>query len=825
MGQGWVIGSWVARRAALYVTSALALSGTAWAQNSTAQNAPVPAAGSGTPEVQSEIIVTAQKRAQSLQQVPISIQALTAAKLDQLQVRNFQDYVQYLPSVSFTTGGGGAPGNLSTAFRGIATDGGLNASGTLPTVGLYLDEQPITSISGSVDVHIYDVARVEALAGPQGTLFGASSEAGTIRIITNKPDASKFSGSYELEGNHILAHGTGGIAEGYVNIPIVPDVAALRVVGWYNRVGGYISNEPRSRTYPTSKITQTNDGLTGKDLNYQDIYGLRAQLGINLGEHWTVTPSVNAQSTEWHGSFRSDDTKVGELQVGHFTPEYGRDSWYQAGLTINGKVSDFEIVYAGYYQDRAKNDQYDYSDYAFYYDAIAGSGAYYKDNAGNLINPNQVNHNHSNTTKLSQEFRIASPQDKRVRGIVGAFYQRQTELGENDYLTAGFADGISVPGRPGQVWLTLENRIDRDYAGFGQVDLDVTDKLTLTGGGRYYKFDNSLVGFFGVNTTFFGTGTRRCLPVNAAGVSIATGGPYGIGQAVVSGTPCTNLGVVNADGTIGPKRSKGDGATWRANATYKFDRDHLVYFTASTGFRPGGINRAGNAGVFDADHLTNYEVGTKNTLFDRRLTLNLTGFWEEWDGVQVTFQAPGGSGVSQIANAGGARSRGVEGDFSWRLPSGLTLSGAATYVDAVLTSPLFTPSLAAPAGTRLPLTPQFKGNLIGRYDFAVHGDIKAHAQLAGTYTGPRSSVITVSDAALYGALPDYFTLEAALGAQKGNFNVEVYARNLTDARGQQSRAAECNIHYCGPSKFDPVGEVYRIYIQPRTIGIRFGQKF
>ena len=287
---------------------------------STALAAPVAAQQLADATLTDDIVVTAQKREQGLQRVPISIQALAEKRLDQLQVQRFEDYARYLPSIAYTTGNVGAPGNTSISFRGIATDGGLNPSGTLPTVGIYLDEQPITSINGSVDIHIYDVARIEALAGPQGTLFGASSEAGTIRIITNKPDPSKFSASYNVELNQILSHGTGGRAEAYVNVPLVRDKVALRVVGWGDRVGGYIDNVLRSRTFPTSKIVQTNSATVGNDLNDTTTYGGRAQLGIDLDDNWTVMPSVTAQATKWHGSFLSDDTKVGELKTAHYFP-------------------------------------------------------------------------------------------------------------------------------------------------------------------------------------------------------------------------------------------------------------------------------------------------------------------------------------------------------------------------------------------------------------------------------------------------------------------------------------------------------------------------
>ena len=792
--------------AALIGCSALVTPATAWAQATTAV----------VDNESAEIIVTAQKREENLQSVPISIVALTGKRLQDLQVRNFQDYAQYLPSVAFARGSTGVPGNVSVSFRGIATDAGLVASATLPTVGIYLDEQPVTSIVGSLDIHTYDIARVEALAGPQGTLYGASAESGVIRIITNKPDPSKFAAGFDLEANQIFKGGTGGMAEGFVNVPIVADRIALRVVGWYNHTGGYIDSIRRSRTFATSKITQTS--LVGNDLNSSDVVGLRAQLGIDLDENWTVTPSVNYQKSTWDGPFRSDDDKAGVLKVGHFFPEFGRDEFYQAGATITGKIANFDVTYAGYYMNRVFQSQNDYADYGFYYDAIAGSGSGVVDNAGKLIDPSQLYNNRRVSTKLSQELRVASPKDERFRVLAGLFYQRQTELGEDDYLTPGFADRLSVPGRPGQVWLTLQQRVDRDYAAFGQAEFDVTDKLTLTGGLRAYKFDNTLVGFYGVNTTYFGTGVRQCLGPKT--------GPYNIGVAVVPGTPCTNLGVLNSDGTISPKQSKGSGFTYRANATYKFDADHLVYATVSSGFRPGGINRAGGATPFDADKLTNYEIGTKNSFFDRHLALNLTLFQGDWKNVQVTYQAPGNNGVAQITNAGGARARGIEGDLSWRDPGGFSLAANGTYVDAKLTAPLFTgsPLPTAPAGTRLPLTPRFKGSVTARYEFDT-GAWRSHVQASVAYIGDRIATLPTADSAKLGISPAYTQVDASVGAVRGTTTVEIYVRNLGDVRGEQSRSAQCSINYCGPSAFDPVGEIYRIYNQPRTIGLRFGQRF
>src|SRR4051812_18322517 len=174
-----------------------------------------------------EVVVSAQKRNESLQDVPLSIQAIGQEQLAELKVDDFGDYVKYLPNVSYQTLG---PGLSRPYIRGVASGENANHSGPLPSVGVYLDEQPITTINGPLDVQIYDIARVEVLAGPQGTLYGASSQAGTIRIITNKPDPDAFDAGYELTGSS-LEGDLGYLAQGFLNIPL-SEKAAIRIVGW-----------------------------------------------------------------------------------------------------------------------------------------------------------------------------------------------------------------------------------------------------------------------------------------------------------------------------------------------------------------------------------------------------------------------------------------------------------------------------------------------------------------------------------------------------------------------------------------------------------------
>src|ERR1700722_2244739 len=294
-------------RASPVASALLACLPAAYAQERTAENAGL-----------EEIVVTAQKRSENMQDVPVSIQALSSAKLEELHVSSFDDYAKFLPSVSFLGDATGGPGFEHVYMRGVSSSVLENHSGSLPTVGVYLDEQPVTTIDGVLDIHIYDIARIEVLAGPQGTLYGASSEAGTLRIITNKPDPKGFDAGYNLEGNTV-AHGDGGyVAEGFVNIPLSSD-AAVRLVGWSEHDGGFIDNVPGTRSYPPSGICIANTNpppagcistpsLARKNFNGVDTAGARAALKFDLDDSWTITPMVMGQGMKTSGVFGYDPT-------------------------------------------------------------------------------------------------------------------------------------------------------------------------------------------------------------------------------------------------------------------------------------------------------------------------------------------------------------------------------------------------------------------------------------------------------------------------------------------------------------------------------------
>ena len=791
-----------------------------------------------------EIIVTAQKREENLQNVPISILALGTKKLDQLGISNFNQYSQQLPSVAFQTT---APGSTTVYMRGVASGGDGNHSGSLPSVGVYLDEQPVTTIGGTLDVHIYDIARIESLAGPQGTLYGASSEAGTIRIITNKPSTAGFEGRVDGEINQVKSGGVGGTLEGMINVPI-SSAAALRVTGFYQRDAGYIDNVAGTRSFlpRPGGITVNNNALVEKDFNDTETYGGRAALKIDLDDTWTVTPTLLYQQQRTHGVYGFDKS-VGDLKVQHFFPDFGKDRYAQAALTIEGKLGNWDLTYAGAYLDRKRSSSADYSDYAETYDNLyAGVGGvagyfYFSDAAGNGIDPRQKVIGSDHFKKLSQEFRVASPQENRFRVVAGLFYQHQTNEIHQDYQVANLAPSLSVNGLPGTLWLTQQHRSDKDYAIFGEASFDIADNLTLTAGGRGFIYDNSLIGFFGFGRDPNGppfnaagssrTGVAGCFNTDGSTVrNNPAGTPL---PAAVAGGPCTNLGTF-ANGRIIPKSTEGQGFTHKLNLTWKPSDDVLAYGTWSRGFRPGGINRRGTVAPYAPDFLTNYEFGLKTTSLDGKLKINGAVYQQEWKSFQYAFL--GQNSFTEIHNGPNARVRGVEIDASLNL-AGFNLGVAGSYNDAKIRKNLcaaddatFTCTaggnfIAAPAGTRLPITPRLKISGNARYSFPL-GSAKGHVQAVVTHQSSASSDLrtaatqagtgnTYSPAGQLGRLGAYTTAAFSVGAEFTNFTLEAFVDNAFDKRAEISRYAECGACL----------RTYVVPVRPRTFGIRAGTKF
>ncbi len=835
-----------------------------------AQQPPATATAGGIPGGGlEEVVVTAQKRVENLQDVPISVQVLDTTKLEQLGIVNIDDYVKFAPGIAYVRGegqgGNGQPGESHIYIRGVVS-GGTNHSGSQPSVGEYLDEQPVTTIDGNVDVHIYDIARIEVLKGPQGTLYGASSESGTVRIITNKPDPTKFSGSLDLKGNQILHHGAGYELEGYVNIPLSADVA-VRLVGWGEYDGGYISNvagsnpsacifngvrtfgawsgQTESSAYTASGVVPnyypcvspanapigagsiTNVPWAKNDYNPVKTQGGRGALRWNIGDNWSVTPTVMAQTSTSEGFF-GYDPGVGDLALVHFSPENSSDSWQQSALTIEGKISNFDLVYSGGYFKRVAHSLADYSDYSSFYDRVYGSGIYWTGNSGNIIMPQELVNSRHDFEKWSHELRLNTPVNLPVKGTVGVFVQRQLHNIFEQYSMpgygfvnpygspanpAGLADTFSIPTLNQTIWLTDETRVDRDQAVFAQATWDITSKLSATGGIRFYKFDNTLDGFFGYSKNYTsGSGMSHCF-----------------GFSNVKFTPCLDLA----------KRIADRGNVPLGNLTYKFTPNAMIYATYSKGFRPGGVNRTAQADIppYTADFLKNYEIGWKTQLFDRHLRWNGAIFREDWNNFQYSFL--GVNSVTIIENAASARITGLESNIEWAPTQNFLTSLDFQWINAHLTQAACShgppcPGLHAdgifsfvwaPEGTKLPITPNFKGSLVGRYNVAPIGAWEPYIQGSWTYQSDASVQLRVDQSGVVGRMPAYALVDLRAGVTHDKLTGELFVMNLLDRRAQLSRFTQTapTLSDASPQPVDT--QAYIIPAQPRTIGARVAVRF
>ncbi len=794
-----------------------------------------------------EIVVTAQKRDETMQRVPLSIDVLTNQALSELNLQSFSDYAQMVPSIFTTPGMDEGSSFAGITMRAINSGSRGHPSSNAPTVGMYLDEMPLTTQQGNVDVHLYDIARIEVLQGPQGTLFGASSQAGTIRIISNTPELGQAFGGISLEGNTVDFDDTGYVMEGFVNAPI-NDNMAIRLVGWSRETAGWIDNVLGSRTFKgvedadtcaasgvdcsDDDITLTNENRARDNYNTVDTIGARAALRIELNENWTVSPTVMAQQSKSEGH-RGEDISgfVPRKQaVTHFMNQYTDDQWYMLGLTIEGKVGNFDLTYSGGYLERDVDGSYDYADYAYWYDAAYTTGFYADLNfqtggarpienqffpglAGSRNVQGYASEVYDQYERETHEIRITSDRDKRIRGMLGAFYMDSYHDYSIAYRLPGLADIMQFQG--GDPFLTKDtfylnsmDRFDDEKAVFGHVDYDITDNLELTVGARFFKPQQKVIGFTGysMNTNLAGwssSGELRC-------------DQLGNGQAEYQGKknlkPCLNV-----DKNISESES-----IYRANLNYRATDDVMLYATYSEGYRPGGINRNPNQSEFLSEFLTNYEVGWKTQFMDQRLQFNGAAFYNEWDDFQITFA--GENSITQIGNGPSAEILGLEANVIWIVTDALKISAAGARYEAELSSD-FVDFAAdgsvlrtrAPKGTPLPGTPDFKGNVVARYEFPI-GGFDGYVQSALTYVGERRSALQPADYAVSGDYSSITLLDLAAGLAKGSWSFDMFVNNATNNDTPWYDTAQCATATCGSQR-------YAIRERPTTVAFKVTKRF
>lgn len=540
-----------------------------------------------------EVVVTAQKRSASIQEVPLAIQAFTADSIDELDISRFEDFALLSPTINIASW---IPGTTSMVMRGVSDGGG--GGDTAATATLYLDEQPLTFRGQVPDLHHYDIERIEILNGPQGTHYGASATSGAVRVITNKPDPEAFSAGADISGGAIQDGDHTRTAEGFVNIPIGDGQAALRLVGWYDASLGFVDNLPANRTY-VNGVSVSNSRYVEDDCNEEEVSGFRASLRTNLGERWTGMLSVLNQESDIKGSWDYEPDLGGDREVTRFLPEQSDLSYGQVALTLEGDLGIGELVYAGAYYRRNSETVSDYSSYVAYVpwaawtQQFACNDFYWYGNT-DCNDPSMYFDLEWNVDRWSHEARLASSGDGPLNWIVGAFFEET----ESRQIAFWGMEGIQHQGVPSAYYLGSSGGsplpeewyfADAVYnweqlAGFGELEYQFAEMWRATFGMRAFRsqYDKAPSPDFNI---FYDP--------KAGGTSVA---------------------------------ASSDDVIFKANLTWEVNDELLTYFTFAQGFRPGGANTtAADDNIpetYGPDVLDSYEVGWKSTLADGRVLFN-----------------------------------------------------------------------------------------------------------------------------------------------------------------------------------------------------------
>jgi len=781
-----------------------------------------------------EIIeVTATKRSESIQEVPVTVTAITGDNLEKLGVASFDQYVEFLPNVVFQ---GTGPGQNEIYIRGAATSQTSIAVSSVqalqPSVAFYLDEQPVSMQGRNLDVYASDVERVEVLPGPQGTLFGASSQSGTVRLITNKPNHDGFSAGFDTSTSSTTGGDMSNSVEAYFNMSL-SDSLAVRVATYNDHQGGWIDNilnvpgeggytgsaEVISRvsgdalTNPeTIPVTAPkNDALVEDNFNTANYAGARFGLSYLINDEWELLVQHTQQSLDTEGVFAYDPNLEGESSVNRFVPENNNDDFGLTTWTLEGRLEQLDIVYTGGYLDRDINSTIDYTGYT-----NGGSfAAYYACNyAGapetqECVDPTKFYKEQTSTSRITHEFRVNTSAENRWRVTAGVFYDSQElstvgqfQLGNTDlpYFTdlqrtlAG-TDGINSNGGPFSSEISFVNDVTHtidQIALFGQLEFDITDTVTASFGARWYEIEDS---FKGATTTVdvsgrlkaFGDGSDEALTEFFGAEEAAA-----IQAAIASGQLETSLLDDNGKLTV-------DDTIIKASLDWKVSNDVMLFASYSEGFRPPVTNRVGGGsaknqeGAFDGfripvysttDSLDNIEFGFKSMLFDQTLRVNATAYYSKISDLQTSrFDPTNISFLVFTDNVGDAEIKGIDGDFSWAATDNLMISGAFSFIDTELTSVNNELAGIAPAvGSQLPYSAEFSGNLQAEYIYEIAQDMTGYVNASISYTGERLASMTMDAYVLEDATNLVYGTGSGLSIQK---EADTYSGvNYQDSNGE-----------------------------------------
>ncbi len=757
----------------------------------------VAAGSAGAQEVTGleEVIVTATKRAERLQDVSESISAFDTNAIAMRGLQQMDDIVKYIPGMSLAQR---EPGGTTLVFRGVASSG--LQFGAVSSSALYLDEQPITQSGRNPDPRFIDIERVEALRGPQGTLYGASSQSGTLRVITAKPDPTGFDAWTEAQ-----VSSTSGGAEGYdvsamVNLPLAGDRVALRLVGFSAEDAGYIDNvlaESQGGTFDNSDDVE-------KDVNDIRTTGGRAALRFDFSD--SVNATIGAIYQDTHAGGHGDLTVgAGDLKQARFESESLDDRWYQIGLTLNASLPFGDLVVSGSYFDRKFAYEADATDYEFSFNQLA---IYYNTLAydfGGDPRGFATNHEHTDITTFEARLQSSHDAESRWSWLAGVFYSKETGHTEFDSYVHGYENTPAFAYfsyleynvynntlAPTEAWfIGLYDTELEQKAVFGELGFDLTDNFTITAGGRWFEYDRQFR-------------LHQESPEGFSGFTLTDANTHS-----------------NESGSVG-----------KLNLTYRFNRDRMVYATYSEGFRVGGANPVRPISilphVYKSDKLTNIEVGAKTEWMGNRLRFNIAAYTMKWDDFAVQIEDPQAL-VFQLGyvNLPSAEINGVETEFSfvvsdaWQVDATLGWNDGKVSQATVLSlvdSSNVTYEIPVTKGARLPLTPDWSATL--GLEYRARGRLfnaQPFARIDLAYVGESVNNLEGIESVVGGAgvqVQDaYQTGDFRAGLEGEHWTTSLFVENFTDERANLFLSNR----WATPQR--------QSINRPRTLGLQFRYKF
>ncbi|MDR3509703.1 MAG: TonB-dependent receptor [Caulobacteraceae bacterium] len=738
-----------ARRAALMGSTSLGLAASLVLASAASAQSAKAAQDSGA-----EIVVTAQKRAQSVQKVPISVSAFTEQRLERSGVENVSDLARIAPGLAVSSAG---PGQNVLIVRGISS-----TAGSAGTVGYYLDDTPISASSnasllaqrGLLDPSLFDLSRVEVLRGPQGTLYGSSSMGGTIKYITNQPEMNNY--HVKLSGTVSGTEGGGpnASASGVVNIPLVQDKVAARVTAFYRYQGGYID---RYQIDPNNYLAVKPNSTVKRDVNTENTEGFRAQLRIQPDDSLSITPSIFYQYTRLGAPFQFDEgpgTFHNLIQTRDVS-EVSDQRSVLGNVAIHKSFPKFEITSSTSYYDRKVIINEDVSKVLDYF---YGPDGLIKANAQSYAYPAVMTGNYENK-EFTQELRFTSKFNGPLQFIGGLYFHRTFAPLESAIpVPPGYNTAFESPFGDSTIYHGVRKATLQETAGFGEATLQLGYGFAATAGFRAFDVDQR----------FFQEGD----------------------------------GVLNGGHSLTPYTHSSDqGVNPKFNLSWQIDPDHMVYLTAAKGYRPGGPNNPAPPNVcgaevqglglsdsqlsrYNPDSLWNYEAGAKTTWLDHKLTINGSVYYIDWSDVQQQLDLKCGYNIT--ANFGKAVSKGAELEVDLRPIEGLRLSAGVGYTNATLSNDVPGPDKDHPTarkGDWLLDVPHVNGSVSAEYTRPIVDDYSGFGRVDVSYVSTSHALYDRSSP--YYRRGDYSITNLRLGVEKGAaWEAVLFVDNLFDKIGE-----------------------------------------